>query len=116
MRSSLRVWPFLQKAFLVLKTQSIPAKETACIASYFTTQENENISPGDLVAVDKSGQRVYRPQEYGDLHVIGAAVSKAALVLNPPQGVLARIRYKRQGTLYSTSAVWSGLNCCRGYC
>lgn len=81
---------FLAKGLSCFEDTIYSCKGASCIASYFTIREGEHISPGDLVAIDESGEKVYRSQEYGDLHIIGVAVSKAALVLNPPQETLPR--------------------------
>ena len=89
---------FLAKGISYFEDTVYSCKEAACIASYFATQENEHISPGDLVAIDENGEKVYRPQEYGDLHVIGVAVSKAALVLNPPQELLPNSEAVNEGS------------------
>ncbi len=64
--------------------------DPGCIASYFSVGDKEHIKPGDLVAINEKGKEVYRPTDYGDLHVLGVAVSQAAIVLNPPGELLPK--------------------------
>ena len=64
MRSTLHHWLFLAKGISCFEDSIYSCKESACIASYFEVQKSEQVSLGNVVAIDKDGKKVYCPKEY----------------------------------------------------
>ena len=79
---------FLSKGISRFDDSIYSYSNSSCIAAYFAIRDNEHITDGDVLTIDENNEKVYRTRGYGNLQVIGVAVSQAALVFNPPQEIL----------------------------
>ncbi len=60
----------------------------ACLALYLPVDESEVLAVGDLLVTSETGGRLHKSRGYGESGIVGVVVDKAALVLNPPPGIL----------------------------
>ena len=62
--------------------------ESATIAVFFPINPGEVIAAGDVLCANNTDERLKKSNMYTSPSVMGVVVSEAAIVLNPPSGVL----------------------------